>query len=261
MKWSWRIATVAGIGVYVHGTFLLLLAYVVFMQLTHGGGAYSVIGELLTIAALFSIVVLHELGHALAARRYGIKTQDIILLPIGGVARLERIPEEPVKELVIAVAGPAVNVVLGFVCIFGLFLLVAVFGAANVVPPHVPLFNFVLGGLPQIQSVSELPLLLFFFLSRLLMANVIMVLFNMLPAFPMDGGRVLRALLAMWTSHVQATRIAAKIGQFMAVVFLIIGLLSGQPMLMFIALFVWLGGGAEAAQVESRSMMGGVTAR
>jgi Zn-dependent protease/CBS domain-containing protein len=260
MKWSWRIATVAGIGVYIHGTFLILLAFVVFQQWSATGDYYAVIGELLTLGALFTIVILHELGHALAAKRYGIKTQDITLLPIGGVARLERIPEEPFQELVVALAGPAVNVVLGGLCLVGIVLLAGMTDQSAVFNHGRISLNFLLGSMPRIGSLSDLPPFAMYALVRLCAANAIMVAFNMLPAFPMDGGRVLRSVLAMWTDYVRATRIAARIGQMMAVLFLIIGL-NGNPMLILIALFVWLGGGAEAAQVESRTVMSGVTAR
>jgi Zn-dependent protease/predicted transcriptional regulator len=267
MKWSWRIATVAGIGIYLHGTFLALLAYVVLAELSGGGSYQNVIFALLFLAALFTIVVLHELGHALAAKRYGIKTQDITLLPIGGVARLERIPEEPKQELVVALAGPAVNVVLAVICVLGIALLIGVSSLHAFVTNGRIWLSMSGGSGLRISSLSGATSIALHTLLQLLYVNIMMVAFNLLPAFPMDGGRVLRALLAMCTSYVNATRIAAKVGQVMAVIFLIVGLfgipglLSPNPFLMFIALFVWLGGGAEAAQVESRSMMGGVTAR
>lgn len=267
MKWSWRIATVAGIGVYLHVTFLLLVAYVAFSQLSSGGSLWDVAGILLFLGSVFTIVVLHELGHALAARRYGIKTQDITLLPIGGVARLERIPEDPKQELVVAVAGPAVNVALAGMCIMGILLIAgATFVGGNLWGGQHSLAVY-FGQMPPIRSMSDLPSVGVYVLGQLLFVNVVMIVFNMLPAFPMDGGRVLRAVLAMLTDRVRATRIAAQIGQTMAVLFAIVGLfgipgLTGpNPFLMFIALFVWLSAGAEAAQVERRTMMGGVTAR
>lgn len=266
MSWSWRIATVSGIGIYVHATFLIILAWVIVPHVSAGHSAMAIVRSVLFLAALFTIVILHELGHAFAARRYGIKTQDITLLPIGGVARLERMPEEPRQELVVALAGPAVNVVLAAVCLVGIVILgAATIGAA-----------WARGGLPleiaagqsrQIQSVGDLPMAGIDFLGQLLFLNVMMVVFNLIPAFPMDGGRVLRALLAMGTDYARATRTAASIGQSIAILFGLVGLFGipgvwpPNPMLAFIGLFVWIAAESEAAQVESRTIMGGVTAR
>lgn len=261
MKWSWKFAKIAGIGVYVHGTFLILLAYVAFSALSGGGDLYDVIGSILFLLALFSIVVLHELGHALAARRYGIKTQDITLLPIGGVARLERMPEDPKQELVVALAGPAVNVVLGGICFAALLVLGAAAYLRGAFAGGHQTIQFALGSMPRIDSLSDLPAAGLHVLLQLLIVNIMMVVFNMLPAFPMDGGRVLRALLAMWTDYARATRTAATVGRFMAVLFGLAGLFGPNPMLVFIALFVWIGAGAEASLAETRTVMSGITAR
>jgi Zn-dependent protease len=232
--WSWKLGRIAGIDVYVHATFALLLLWVGFISYVPRRDVNDVLAGLAFILCLFGVVVLHELGHALAARRYGIKTRDITLLPIGGVARLERMPDEPKQELVVALAGPAVNVVLAG----GLFA-VLYFGRLPISPPEeVATFG---GNL----------------LSQLFMANVFLAVFNMLPAFPMDGGRVLRALLAMRMDYVRATRIAAGIGQFMAVLFGLIGLM-GNPLLLVIALFVWVGAAAEAGAVQFKAGLAGV---
>jgi Zn-dependent protease/CBS domain-containing protein len=234
MGWSWRIGRIAGIDVYVHPTFLLLLLWVGLGHFfAHNDPAEALYG-LVFILALFGIVVLHELGHALMARRYGIRTRDITLLPIGGVARLERIPQDPWQELAVAVAGPAVNVVMAA----GIFLgLVLAQGFA----------------LSPVQSVFKVG---GGFMQQLLWVNVSLVVFNMVPAFPMDGGRVLRALLAMRLDYVRATQIAASIGQGIALVFGLLGFV--YPLLILIAVFVWIAGAQEAGVVVMRSALGDI---
>jgi len=236
MKWSWRIGRVAGIDVYMHATFLILLGWVGLSYYLARHSLGDAVDGLLFICTLFGIVVLHELGHALTARRYGIRTRDITLLPIGGVARLERMPEDPKQELVVALAGPAVNVVLAM-----LLLAVLVPAAA-------------------LSSFGEVHLVGGHFLTKLLWVNVALVVFNLIPAFPMDGGRVLRALLAMRMEYVRATEIAARIGQGLALVFGAVGLFW-NPFLIFIALFVWMGAAGEAGMVQMKSALGGIPIR
>jgi len=233
MKWSMRLGRLFGIDVYMHMTFLLLLAWVgVSHYLPHHDLAEAWSG-IVFILVLFAIVVLHELGHALTARRFGIRTRDITLLPIGGVARLERMPEDPRQELLVAVAGPAVNV--------GLAAIVAVFMMA------------VAGS----QLTGEVSLVGGDFLRKLLWINLALAIFNMIPAFPMDGGRVLRALLAMRMDYVHATQVAATVGQVLAFGFGFIGLFT-NPFLVFIALFVWMGAAGEASMVQMKSSLAGI---
>jgi Zn-dependent protease len=236
MHWSIRIGRIFGIDLYVHFTFFLLLAWIVVGQYLATQSLPLALFELLFVLLVFATVVLHECGHALAARQFGVATRDITLLPIGGVARLERIPENPVQELVIALAGPAVNVLLAAGCLAGL-LGSYQFGSAM----GADLFS---GGLLQ----------------RLLWVNVALVIFNMLPAFPMDGGRVLRAILAMGMDYVRATQVAARVGQAFA---LIIGLLGlfGNPLLLLVALFVWIGAAQEAAVTQTRASLAGAVVR
>jgi Zn-dependent protease len=234
MKWSIPIGRIAGIDVKVHLTFVLLLAWVGWDYYSLRQRLDDVFAGLILITAVFGIVVLHELGHALAARRYGIATRDITLLPIGGVARLERMPEDPRQELVVALAGPAVNVALAIV-------LVAFLAPAAVLSTTLD-FHLVGGNL----------------LANLLMINVVLAVFNLIPAFPMDGGRVLRALLAMRKDYVRATQTAAATGQALALVFGFAGLLIPNPFLVFIALFVWLGAAEEASTVQLRIALGGI---
>jgi Zn-dependent protease len=229
MRWSWRIGRIAGIGIYVHATFLLIVLWIVAQEYAYG--ARAVAGAMTYIAALFAIVVLHELGHALTARRFGVLTRDIILLPIGGVARLERMPRDPRQELLVALGGPAVNVALAIL----FFAMVRLTGQL----PTADLYEF-----DPLLSVRG-------FLYQLVFVNLILALFNMLPAFPMDGGRVLRALLAMrMTSYARATRIAARIGRVLALVLGAAGLYElRNPFWLLIALFVWLAAGNEARAV------------
>jgi Zn-dependent protease len=237
MRWSWRIARLAGIGVYIHVTFLLLVIWVVVSSyLPHRSWLDAVDGTIF-ILLIFGCVVLHELGHALAARRFGIRTRDITLLPIGGVARLERMPEQPRQELVVALAGPAVNVGLA-AALLGLW---------------------VLQGLP-LPAIDPEGMVRGSLVPRLLAVNLILAVFNLIPAFPMDGGRVLRALLALRLDHVRATEIAAHVGQGLALLLGFLGLFT-NPFLVFIALFVWMGAAAESSMVQMRSALAGIPVR
>lgn len=236
MKWSIKIGRLLGIDVYLHFTFLLLLAFLGFLYWRATQEVTATLHGVAFIVALFGCVVLHELGHALMARRYGIKTLDITLLPIGGVARLEKMPEKPMQEFWVALAGPAVNVVIATGLFAWLWL------TRTLVP------------------VEELSLTGGSLLERLMMVNIFLVVFNLLPAFPMDGGRVLRALLAMRLGRRRATAIAANIGQGMAILFGIVGFLS-NPFLIFIAIFVFLGAQTEAGAVEMQSALEGLHVR
>jgi Zn-dependent protease/predicted transcriptional regulator len=232
-RWSWRIGEFAGIGVYVHATFLLLLGWLAWSHYRAGDDLAATVEGILFVLAIFACVVFHEFGHALTAKRFGVKTRDIILLPIGGVARLERIPDKPRQELLVAIAGPAVNVAVAT----AIFLWLRLTG----------------GMVPTEQlDVARGP-----FLERLMVVNVFLVLFNLLPAFPMDGGRILRAFLAMRLPYPRATQIAASIGQGLALVFGFLGLFT-NPFLLFIALFVWIGAAQEASLAQVKSALGGL---
>ncbi|MCW5979077.1 MAG: site-2 protease family protein [Bryobacteraceae bacterium] len=233
MKWSAKLGEFAGIGVYVHATFLILIVWVGFAYWQTGQSAAAALAGILFVLAIFVCVVLHEFGHALTAKRYGIKTRDITLLPIGGVARLERMPDEPRQELWVALAGPAVNVVIAAV----LYVLLVATGT----PP----------------SLERLSLATGSFFERLMLLNVFLVVFNMIPAFPMDGGRVLRAVLAMRMNYTRATRMAAGLGQGFAFLFGLIGLFF-NPFLIFIALFVWIGAAQESAMTQMKAALGGI---
>jgi len=237
MRWSWHVGTYRGIGVYLHATFLLLLGWIFLAHLLRGQGVLAAVGGALFLVLLFLCVVLHEFGHALMAQRYGVGTRDITLYPIGGVARLERIPREPRQELAIALAGPAVNVVIAA-------LLFAYLALAN-----------------ALTAVEGLQLVGGDMLNKLMWANVILVGFNMLPAFPMDGGRVLRAVLAQRQEYGRATQTAASIGQGMAMLFGLSGLLAQQPLWLFAAFFVYLGASQEAAMVQTELAFRGVPTR
>ncbi|WP_169975777.1 site-2 protease family protein [Tautonia rosea] len=241
MTWSIKLGKLAGIPLYVHWTFLILLGFI-------GWRAYRIsdqdIGAALAavamVIAVFGCVVLHELGHALMARRFGVPTADITLLPIGGVARLQRIPEKPSQELLVALAGPAVNVVIAAVLIGGLLL------SRKDLAEIMPTGNLFDAGSDPFGTLAFI--------------NLFLVVFNLIPAFPMDGGRVLRALLAMTLPYARATRLAATIGQSLAIAFGFLGLIS-NPFLLLIALFVWIGAEAEARQVEERVNMQGAYVR
>jgi Zn-dependent protease/predicted transcriptional regulator len=236
MKWSWKVGRIAGIDVYIHSTFFLLLLWVGFINLGSDrdvGAALSAVGF---VVAIFACVLLHEFGHALMAKRLGFQTRDITLLPIGGLARLERIPRDPMQELWVALAGPAVNVVIAAVLLVWLL------------------------ATSEWQPISGLGVASGSFVWRVLWVNVILVAFNALPAFPMDGGRVLRAILATQMDHTRATQIAATVGQGMALLFGLVGLFA-NPLLIFIALFVWIGAAQEASLVQMQEALGGIPVR
>lgn len=235
MKWSWRLGRIAGIDIYVHATFLLILGWVALTAYRLSGTPEGAARGVLFILVLFASVVMHEYGHALTARRFGVRTRNITLLPIGGVAQLERMPENPRQELLVAVAGPAVTIGLVVVLYVALKLL----------------------GLPTVAPDAAIGDAGAPFLARLMWINVVLALFNLLPAFPMDGGRVLRAVLAMRTDYVRATEMAARVGKAFALVFGMIGLLY-NPFLVLIALFVWMGAAAEAATAQFRWALGDV---
>jgi Zn-dependent protease len=236
MSWSWKLCRLAGIPVYIHWTFVILLAWIVMDSWIRSNDLITGLRGGAFILALFTCVVLHELGHALTARRFGIKTSDITLLPIGGVARLQRMPDRPVQELLVALAGPAVNVVI-------VAILYLIFGI------QLPSSD------GNVDHFMNEPMS-----TKLLEVNLMLAGFNLLPAFPMDGGRVLRALLAMRMPYARATRTAASIGQMTAIGFALLGMFS-NPFLLLIALFVWIGAEAEAAQVEERVALKDVPVR
>ena len=227
MTWSVRVGRVGGTELRIHLTFLLLLTWIAIGYYA-GGGLDAAIWGVAFILLVFGCVLLHEFGHVLAARRYGIHTPSITLYPIGGVARLARMPEEPRQELVVALAGPAVNVIIAALLVL----------AGQ---------DLDLGRLFSIDRDNAS------IASKLLDTNVFLLLFNMLPAFPMDGGRVLRAVLAMRMSHVRATQVAASVGQGFAFIFGFLGLFS-NPLLVFIALFVYLGAAQESAVAQMRNV-------
>jgi Zn-dependent protease/CBS domain-containing protein len=234
MKWSWKLGRLFGIDVYMHATFMVLLGWVALSAYLRERSAHAMVAGVLFTSAIFGTVILHELGHALTARRFGIRTRDITLLPIGGLARLERMPERPGQELLVALAGPAVNVAIAG----GLFAVLSATGQTIL-----PAESTLIGAEP--------------FLTRLFWVNVSLAIFNLIPAFPMDGGRALRALLAFGGDYVRATQVAAKLGQGIALLFGLLGLLF-NPMLAFIALFVWIGAAGEAAGVEAKASLHGL---
>ena len=232
MRWSFHIGTIAGIRVELHVTFLLFVVWAALSQGLLTGDVMGAVSAVVLLLSVFACVLLHELGHALMARRFGIRTRDIVLLPIGGVARLQRMPERPSQELLVALAGPAVNLVIA---------------AA---------LAWILSQRPVSGPVTAE------ILQSLLQINVLMLGFNLIPAFPMDGGRVLRALLATRLSYVRATRIAAGVGQGIALLFAVVGFgIFHNPMLIFVGLFVFLMAGEEHALVQARATMTGFPVR
>jgi len=236
MKYSLRLGNIFGIKVQIHWTFLILLGWFVFSNMRAGSGAEQTMWSVLFILIIFSCVTLHEFGHALAAKRFGIKTKDITLLPIGGLARLESIPENPREELIVAIAGPLVNILI--------------------VAALYPIVHFTSDVTSSIQQLSAITSANFLF--NLMFINLWLAVFNLIPAFPMDGGRVLRALLSFNMERHKATATASRIGQLLAIGFVILGFFS-NPFLIFIGLFIFLGAQAVAEYTQSKSILKGFT--
>lgn len=238
MKGILKLGKVAGISIEVHWTFSLLLIWVIIMELQREGDLQSALFSVVLILLLFLCVVLHELGHALTASFFHISTKKITLLPIGGVASLEKIPEKPQQELLVSLAGPLVNALIALVLVL-----------------FIP-FQYYMGldavNLEAQLATPSLETLLFF----LCIANIMLVVFNLIPAFPMDGGRVLRALLAIFMGRLKATEIASGIGRALAVLFLILGLFY-NPFLVLIAFFIYMGAYGENQMVKQSIQLQG----
>ncbi|HTO79723.1 MAG TPA: site-2 protease family protein [Methylocystis sp.] len=220
MGWSVTIGRFFGTYVRIHVTFLIFLAWIGFAAYQRGG-IEAAKQSVAFIVAIFACVVLHEFGHILTARRYGVHSTQVTLLPIGGVADLDKMPQKPYQELLIAIAGPLVNIVIAAILL-------------------------VVAGAVEGETLQHIEDPSFGLVEKLAATNVFLALFNMIPAFPMDGGRVLRAALAMWLGKEKATRIAAQIGQAFAFALGFFGLLYGYPILLFIALFVYFAAAGEA---------------
>lgn len=238
MKGVLKLGSISGIKIEVHWTFTLLLFWVAFLEIQRGSNLDRILLNEALIVVLFICVILHELGHALTAKKFHINTQKITLLPIGGVAMLEKMPEKPRQELLVALAGPAVNVVIAIL----IFLVV----------PVKSYFNFDAIVLEEVLYQTTFQNFLFY----LFIANVMLVVFNLIPAFPMDGGRVLRALLSFKLGRVEATKIASSIGQGLAILFFILGLLF-NPFLILIAFFIFFGAYGENQMVKQNSLLEG----
>jgi stage IV sporulation protein FB len=242
MEWSVRMFQVKGIDIRVHVTFGLIFVWAAYTWgVLYGQGWEGALFGIVATLLLFASVTLHELGHSLVAQRYGIRVRSITLLPIGGVAEMEEIPENPGQELRIALAGPLVT--------FGIVAVLVAIGAV-LNAQAVLSFDELIGSLGT-ASWSGL-------LAYLAMANLALGIFNMIPAFPLDGGRVLRALLAMRLDYIQATKIAVAVGQGLALLGGLLGALTGNWVLILIAVFVWFGGREEGRQVEIRAALRGV---
>ncbi len=240
MKGALQIAKFFGIPVKIHWTFALLFLWVGWVAHSEGFGQKGVLWLTLFVLALFACVVLHEFGHALTARRFGVQTKDIILLPIGGVARLDKLPEKPWHEFLVAIAGPAVNVVI-----------------AGLLAPYFFLYSFstfqrnLMYGMTM-ESFSD-------FIPMLIFLNIVLAIFNLIPAFPMDGGRIFRALLSIRIGRSKATRMASYLGQLLAVLMIVYGLWEGGFTTILIGAFVFMSASQENKMVQNQSLLDGHT--
>ena len=245
MKWKLYLGRLAGIQLYIHWTFLILIGWIFLIYLRAGNSWVEALGGVGFILAIFACVVLHELGHALAAIRFGIATRHITMLPIGGVASLKRMPERPKQELIVALAGPLVNVLIAAV-LFAVLYSTSSFPRVEEVMLIEPGEGWAIG--PQ------------YFFFNLMVVNILLAMFNLIPAFPMDGGRVVRALLSFKYGRVKATNLAARLGQLLAIGFVFAGFF-GNFFLIFIGIFVFLGAGGEANHESTKALLAGYQVR
>ncbi|MFH4964013.1 site-2 protease family protein [Gaetbulibacter sp. M235] len=242
MKANINLGSVSGIKIKVHWTFIFLILWIILSEIKQGGNTKSILFNISLVLAVFICVILHELGHALTAKHFGINTKKITLLPIGGMATMEKIPESPKQELLVTLAGPLVNVIIALLLYF-----------------IIPVKEFMhLNFTEALETLSSFTVQNFLF--YLYIVNIALVVFNTIPAFPMDGGRILRAILAIKINRAKATQIASTIGQFIAVIFLLIGLIY-NPFLIFIALVIFLGAYGENQMVHHLALLKGHTVK
>ena len=256
MRGSFKIFTWLGIPVFLHWTFGLIFIYILWHAQNEGLGTIETVWLTGLFMSLFLCVLLHEYGHAIAARRYDVKTRDIVLMPIGGVARLERMPEKPFQEFVVAIAGPAVNVVIAFLLFLGIGLL----SEGSMIDMFSAAVRQDIGEEVVTESGYFMSPVLHFAI-KLAFTNVALVVFNMIPAFPMDGGRVFRALLSMWLGRPRATKIAAGLGQVIALMLIAAGLWSSDFMLSILGIFVIYAARAENDNVQTEDLLSRYKAR
>jgi Zn-dependent protease len=241
MNRSFRIFTIQGIDIRVHLTFPLIFLWAAYQFGSVFGSLSGALFGIIAISLLFVLVTMHELGHSFAAQMYGVPVKQIILSPIGGVAQLKRIPDKPIQEMVIAIAGPAVNILMAF--------FIAAIGYA---------YGLDLMSLTTSFSTSE-SATIGALISYVFISNLFLAIFNLIPAFPMDGGRILRAFLALRLQYAKATNIAATIGRIVAILFGIYGLLNGGFFMVFIAFFIFTAAGQEANYSRFRQALDGYT--
>ncbi|MBK6566127.1 MAG: site-2 protease family protein [Saprospiraceae bacterium] len=232
MNYSLQLGKISGIKIQVHWTFILIIGWIVYVNLQAGANPAQLVWAVMFVLTLFVCVLLHELGHALAAKKYHIVTKDITLLPIGGVARLESIPEKPKQELVVALAGPLVNFVILIILLPFIWKI----------------------GIPDIDNIQFTDQTNFVY--KLMIVNLWLAVFNLIPAFPMDGGRVLRAVLSFSMPRVKATEIAAKMGQLLSIIFVILGFFY-NPFLIFIGFFIFIGAQSEVEMTRAKFSLEG----
>lgn len=257
MRGALKLFTAFGIPVFIHWTFGFIFVFILWNAHSEGMTTMETLTYTALFMSLFLCVLLHEYGHALAARRYGVKTQDIVLMPIGGVARLEKMPDKPVQEFVVAIAGPMVNVVIAILLVLGIWLLAD--------PAYIELMANLVISAEEGNSIIEetgiqIPQSLQFAIN-LAILNIVLVIFNMIPAFPMDGGRVFRALLSMKTGRPKATRIASMVGQVIAGLIIFYGIWMNAFMTVILGAFVIYGARSENAMVQLEDLLSRYTTR